>query len=175
MAEDRHDHMESNLRPVALILRLMPGPSPTDWQVTRRDPDLSQKQAQAQTQPPKLIPAPWTRDPTFFQTLAGFWQLSRQELAEAPDLQRLHAHAAAVGDQLAHVLTDRDRTYLGEPRAAVPFLIIESADPTILALPWELLRLQDRFAVREGLLDVARSALIDAPPHQARQAHPQPW
>ncbi len=170
MAEDRHDHMESNLTPSALILRLMPGPSPADWQVTRRYPDRSQVDSQAQT--PQLIPAPWARANSFFQTLASFWQLSRQGLAETAAIQMLHTHAAAIGDQLAHVLTDQDRAYLSALEADTPFLIIESADATILSLPWELLRLQDRFAVREGRLDVARSVFIDAPPAPAPPTTP---
>uniref|UniRef100_UPI0011782345 AAA family ATPase n=1 Tax=Candidatus Entotheonella palauensis TaxID=93172 RepID=UPI0011782345 len=162
MAEDRHDHMEPTLTPKALILRLMPGPSPADWEVTRRYSDRLPTPVQMPSS--QRIPAPWGRTPSFWQTLAGFWRLSRQALTEASDLDRLHTHAVALGDELAHVLTDQDRVYLSTPGAATPFLTIESADPAILALPWELLRLQDEFAVREGLLDVARSVWIDDAP-----------
>lgn len=157
MAEDRHDHIEPDLIPSALRLRLMPGPSASDWQVTRCYPDT--------VQPPQFIASPCQRDHAFLQTLRHFWRLSRQMLAEASAVEMLHTHAAAVGDQLANVLTAQDRVYLTTPAAdgITPCLIIESADEMILSLPWELLRLQDRFAVRDGLLDVVRSIPIDAP------------
>ena len=159
MAEDRHDHIEPSLTPTALILRVMPGPSPVDWEVTRRYPAPLQALAQ-----PQQLPAPWAADPSFLQTLIDFWQLSRRVLNEVQEKERLHAHAVAVGDQLARVLTAQDRVTLSAQDATPPFLMIESANPAILALPWELIRLQDQFAVREGLLDVARCVLIDDAP-----------
>lgn len=166
MAEDRHDHIGQDLMPSALILRLISGPSAADWQVTRLYPDMAQ--------PPQLMLAPWERDPSFLQTLHRFWQLSRQVLTEASAVEMLHMHAAALGDQLAHVLTAQDRSYLTTPAAdgAIPCLMIESADETFLSLPWELIRLQGRFAVREGLLDVLRCVLIDAPPASMGPAGP---
>ncbi len=170
MAEDRHDHIDPNLTPAALTLRLIPGPSPADWQVTRHYPEPLQAQVQPLT--PQRIPAPWARDTAFFHTLADFWQLSRQGTVDTSERQRLHALAIAVGDQLALVLTDQDRDYLDVSNPKPPFLVIESADPTILALPWELLRLQDWFVVREGHLDVARSIWADAPPLSAPATTP---
>ncbi len=38
-----------------------------------------------------------------------------------------------------------------------PFLLIESEDEEVLSLPWELVRIDDRFPVELGQLDVARS------------------
>ncbi len=160
MAEDRHDQLEFTLMPATLILRLMPSSSPAEWEVTRR----YSGHVPAPAPNPQRIPALWESDPSFFQTLAGFWQLSRQSLTEASAMQQLHTHAIALGDQLARVLTDQDRMYLGASDTVPPFLIIESVDSTILALPWELLRLQNQFAVRQGQLDIARSVLIDDAP-----------
>ena len=71
------------------------------------------------------------------------------------------------------MLTDDERVLLiarvyGDPPQ--PFLVIESGDDLLLALPWELLHLDGRFAVRDGYLDVARC--VPCPGQAAQLAQP---
>ncbi len=167
MAEDRHDYeIEQNQTPSTLALRLMPDSNAADWQVTRFYPDTAT--------PPQQVATSWEQSDSFLQTLQTFWQLSRQMLTAPSDIERLHAHAVALGEQLADVLTTQDRSYLTTQPAdrGTPCLVIESPDEAILSLPWELLRLQNQFVVREGILDVMRSVLIDAPPTPLRSDSP---
>ena len=65
-----------------------------------------------------------------------------------------------LGDALGEALAPQEIELLrvaarGDPPP--PFLVIESDDDLILALPWELLKIDGRFAVADALLDVARS------------------
>jgi hypothetical protein len=51
-------------------------------------------------------------------------------------------------------------------------LIIESADERTVSLPWELLRLQGRYAVQDGALDVTRCVLAPGALQLARPTTP---
>ena len=136
----------------SLTLRIAYGDAQrTTWTVTPVYPDA---QGTSYT-----VPVPWHTQRSFAATLAGFWDLSRRAIADAGELHTIHSHALTLGETLGTVLTPADRQLL-ETRARddgpPPLLIIESADEVTLALPWELLRLQDRYAVHDGRLDIAR-------------------
>jgi CHAT domain len=139
----------------------------TTWTITPAYPDA---QGTSYT-----VPAPWHTNRSFAATLAGFWELSRRAIANADELRAIHDQALTLGGVLGTVLTPVDRILL-ETRARddgpPPLLIIESADEATLSLPWELLRLQGRYAVQDGRLDVARCVLSPGAPHLARPTAP---
>jgi hypothetical protein len=106
------------------------------------------------------IAAPWRDDPAFEDALDNFWRLSRVPVEKPEDGARLNAAAQRIGDALALALSAEEAAFLtaasrGDPPP--PLLVTESDDDRILALPWELIRLEGQFAVRDGRLDVARS------------------
>ena len=99
-------------------------------------------------------------DSAFEHVLDDFWRLSRLSIEKPEDATRLNAAAHRIGEALAFALSADETALLiaaaqGDPPP--PLLVIESNDDRILALPWELIRLDGRFAVHEGQLDVARS------------------
>ena len=99
--------------------------------------------------------------------LDAFARLARTPAEKAEDAARLQAAAHRLGDALAGALSADEAVFLvaaarGDPPP--PLLVIESDDDRVLALPWELIRLDDRFAVRDGRLDVARSVPVSAAP-----------
>ena len=116
---------------------------------------------------PREMVAPWGHDPALEPALAAFWKLSRERIEKPEDTAHLDTAAHLIGDVLARVLSKDEAAFLvaaarGDPPP--PLLVIESDDDGILGLPWELIRLDGHFAVRDGRLDVARSVPAgDAP------------
>ena len=111
--------------------------------------------------------APWQADAAFAPALDAFARLARAPAETAEDAARLQAAADRLGDALAGALSAEEAAFLidaarGDPPP--PLLVIESDDERVLALPWELLRLDGRFVVRDGRLDVARSVPVSAAP-----------
>src|SRR4051794_6308171 len=131
----------------------------TQWRITARratgDPAV------------RDLTVPWQDDPGLEPSLAAFWQLSRERIEKPEDTARLDAAAHRIGDALARTLSDEEAAFLlaaarGDPPP--PLLVIESNDDGILALPWELMRLDGHFAVRDGRLDIARSVPVGEAP-----------
>jgi hypothetical protein len=119
--------------------------------------------------------APWRDDPAFDDALDIFWWLSRVPTEMPEDAARLNAAAHRIGDGLALALTAEETAFLvpvsrGDPPP--PLLVIDSNDDRILALPWELIRLDGQFAVRDGRLDVARSVPGENAPFLSAPAAP---
>ena len=81
----------------------------------------------------------------------------------------IHEHAAEIGDGLSEILDDQGRKTILKSmnRNIIPLLRIivdgDSAD-RVLALPWELLRLNDGFPVKEGRLDIVREIKVEEAP-----------
>ena len=120
-------------------------------------------------------PTPWQADAAFAPPLEVFARLARTPAETAEDAARLQAAAQRLGDALAGALSADEAAFLidaarGDPPP--PLLVIESDDDRVLALPWELIRLDDRFAVRDGRLDVARSVPVSAAPVLSPPAAP---
>src|SRR5512144_1234831 len=94
-------------------------------------------------------PSPWQADAAFAPMLDAFARLARTPAETAEDAARLQAVAQRLGDALAGALSAEEAALLvdaarGDPPP--PLLVIESDDDRVLALPWELLRLDGRFA-----------------------------
>jgi hypothetical protein len=108
----------------------------------------------------RTMPAPWRDDRAVAAALQTFQQLGGQRLETRDEYSHLAAAADRIGDALAGVLGADERAFLiaaarGDPPP--PLLVVESDEDEVLGLPWELLRLDGRFAVQAGRLDVARS------------------
>ncbi len=81
----------------------------------------------------------------------------------------IHEHAAAIGAGLSEILDDQGRKTILKSmnHNIIPLLrIIVDGDlaDRVLALPWELLRLNDCFPVKEGQLDIVREIKVDGAP-----------
>jgi tetratricopeptide (TPR) repeat protein len=119
--------------------------------------------------------APWRDDSAFEEALDSFWRLSRMSVEKPEGAARLNAAARRIGEGLALALSAEERAFLiaaarGDPPP--PLLVIESDDDRILALPWELIRLDSSFAVHDGRLDVARSVPGENAPKLSKPAAP---
>lgn len=124
----------------------------------------------------RLADVPWKADAAFGIALNEFFSLTDRPMVEEKDHQALAAHAARLGDGLAgallrgeDLLAIRGASQEGSP----PLLTIESDDDLILSLPWELLRFEGAFAVKEARIDLvrtvpspARKPITLAPPDQ---------
>jgi hypothetical protein len=119
--------------------------------------------------------APWRDDLAFEEALDTFWRLSRLPIEKPDDIARLNAAAQRIGGGLALALSAEDTAFLITAARAdppPPLLVIESDEDRILALPWELIRLDGRFAVHDGRLDVARSVPGENAPVLSKPAAP---
>lgn len=107
----------------------------------------------------RRVPSPWVAAAPFATALARFWELSRRLLQDEAEHQAAAAQARVLGEALGQVLAAEEAALLAETArhdGPPPLLVIESAEDLVLALPWELLRLQGRYPVEAGRLDVAR-------------------
>ncbi|MGE5778517.1 MAG: CHAT domain-containing protein [Hyphomicrobiales bacterium] len=139
----------------------------TQWQITaRRATGVPSS---------RVAPTPWQEDAAFAPAFDTFWRLSRTPIEKAEDADCLDGAAQRLGDALAGALTADEAAFLvaaarGDPPP--PLLVIESDDDRVLALPWELIRLDGRFAVRAGRLDVARSVPTTGAPELSPPSAP---
>lgn len=112
------------------------------------------------TDKPKPLTVPvLTADAEFRSALDTFHALATVALPEAAEADRLNGAALILGERLAAMLPVEERARfveLGRADGPPPFLVIESTDETVLGLPWELLRLENTWPVKDGRLDVAR-------------------
>jgi hypothetical protein len=88
--------------------------------------------------------------------------LQRMPLDQGPERAEIFRQARALGGLLFGTLFDeagaaRLMRLVGIDRPR-PVLQVRSDDAALLALPWELLQRDDRFLVRDGLVDLLRTA-----------------
>ena len=114
------------------------------------------------------VDPPWRADSRFGGALRGFNTLTRQPVEDVADRAALFRHAAALGDALFGLLFDEEGTArLREalvPNGPRPLVLVRSGDDTLLSLPWELLRLDGEFLVREWRIDLARTTAGEVGP-----------
>jgi tetratricopeptide (TPR) repeat protein len=111
------------------------------------------------------VAPPWRQDNRFGVAALGFRTLTRQAIGSDAERVELVSHATVLGKALFSLLFDAegaDRLHRagieGRPR---PLITLRSGDDALLALPWELLRHDGEFLVREGRVDIARSIPTD--------------
>ncbi len=114
----------------------------------------------------RTVDAPWKGNVPFALALREFARLGDQPADTDKDRADLTACAMRLGEALTDALLaegDHDHILGGDE---LPLVIVESSDDLILSLPWELLRLDRRFAVREAMVDLVRTtpALHGCPP-----------
>ncbi|MGI9505551.1 MAG: TIR domain-containing protein, partial [Geminicoccaceae bacterium] len=104
---------------------------------------------------------PWKADNAFGIAHMEFSKLHREALPEGPGRADLFRHARTLGDALFSMLFDGDdaeklKALMGGGRPR-PVIQIRSGDALLRSLPWELLRLDERFLLREGDVDLLRT------------------
>jgi tetratricopeptide (TPR) repeat protein len=109
----------------------------------------------------RLVDVPWKEDRTFAVSLMEFTRMADKRIVAEKDRAELHSCAVSLGEALsAALLTDEDRqrirNAIGQDEPP-PLVTIESDDDLILSLPWELLRMDGEFAVRDSRIDLVRS------------------
>ena len=127
-------------------------PAAGQWRVACRRPPVEEPST-----PPADIPAPVT--PEFTAHLSTFYRLATRAIEKPDERAALNSAAVPLGERLAGVIPEVERRRLAELGRAdgpPPFLVMESDDDKVLALPWELLRLEDGWPIRDGRLDLAR-------------------
>lgn len=110
--------------------------------------------------PARVVDVPWKEDKAFAIALNEFFELTGRPVVEERDHQALSAHSTRLGEGLTRVLLveeDLEVIRRASPEGPPPLLTIESDDSLILALPWELLRIDGAFAVREARIDLVRT------------------
>jgi tetratricopeptide (TPR) repeat protein len=121
------------------------------------------------------VPLPWAR-PGFAADWLGFTTLTRRTLIDDAERAELHGCAGHLGETLLACLfpSEADAALLYQalqPGRSIPLLTLESADDRLLALPWELIRV-DGYPVRDGRLDLARTTPDPLPARQPPAAGP---
>ena len=115
---------------------------------------------QGPTGPRREVSPPWRDDNRFSVARLGFNTLTRNAIESDSDRAELFGHASALGDALFGLLFDeagvarlREAMIPNGPR---PLVVLRSGDDTLLSLPWELLRLDGAFLVRDRRIDLVR-------------------
>jgi hypothetical protein len=115
---------------------------------------------QGPTGPRREVKPPWRDDGRFSVARLGFNTLTRNAIESDSDRAELFGHANALGDALFGLLFDeagvarlRQAMIPNGPR---PLVVLRSSDDTLLSLPWELIRLDGAFLVRDRRIDLVR-------------------
>jgi len=117
----------------------------------------------------RLVDVPWKGSNDFGVALMEFTEMTSNAVDDKKRTE-LHKYAVTLGEALGKALLPDDDCqrirdaagHGGQP----PLVTIESDDDLILSLPWELIRMDGEFAVRDGRMDLVRStpALSEQPP-----------
>ena len=109
----------------------------------------------------RMMDVPWKVESAFGISLMEFTRMTDERVVDENARAELYSCAVKLGEALgAALLTDEDRQRIRDVTGQdVPMVTIESGDDLILSLPWELLRLDGEFAIREGRIDLVRSAV----------------
>ena len=117
----------------------------------------------------RLVDVPWKGSNDFAFALSDFTEMASNAVDDEKRT-KLHTCAVTLGDALGKaLLTDDDRQRIRDATGhggPPPLVTVESDDDLILSLPWELIRMDGEFAVRDGRMDLVRStpALSKQPP-----------
>jgi len=113
------------------------------------------------------VACPWKANPQFRQQLLTFRKLACEFVKKEEQHNALNAAAFEIGEALAKTLDSDAQNFLiaaARKDGPPPFLLIESDNDEVLALPWELMRLDGRWPVRDGRLDLARTVPAEGAP-----------
>jgi len=109
----------------------------------------------------RSVDVPWKVDTGFDSSLVVFEKMARNPVLNEKSRSALYGHAVKVGEGLGKALLREEdcrqiRDSIGQG-GSPPLMTIESGDDLILSLPWELLRMDGEFAVRESRVDIVRT------------------
>ncbi len=112
----------------------------------------------------RVVDEPWKNDTNLAVAFRDFWRMSQEPADEKKIRAELHADAVKIGDTLGELLLDEPtRTAIEQSKGRdgqPPLLTLESDDDLILSLPWELMRDEEEFLLREARIDLARTVPI---------------
>ena len=179
-AEDRGLLEEGNIRPILVqdhseipelishVLRQIPSAQPQaegfqiDIAFTREDQSQWRMVSNGQEH---VVDVPWKGSNDFGISLRGFVALTQKSVNDDQRTE-LNTHATRLGDSLGQALLRPDtwqRIREAFTQNGPQPLTIASDDDLILSLPWELLRVNSIFVVREGTIDLIRTTSSSAP------------
>jgi len=105
----------------------------------------------------RTVDSPWMTDNNFIASLMDFNRMADKRVAD-DERGWLNSCAVRIGEALGTaLLTDDDCQWINNATGSTPIVTIESDDDLILSLPWELIRMDDDFAVKEGKFDLVRT------------------
>ncbi len=112
------------------------------------------------------VPVPWLTNDELKKALNRFDKLLRKPDLDDFERGEIGKSAGVIGDALRSLLFGEDSTRLEEathPGRPTPKITIRSGadEEVLLGLPWELIRLDGRFLVKEGMLDLVRTVRED--------------
>ncbi len=170
--EDRKILTEGNIKPVLLkehvdipklishlIEEIPPESEELHLEISFASDERAQWRIKSEAGGERLVDVPWKGSNDFGISLMEFADMADKPASDDAKRAELHSHAVRLGDALgAALLTDEDRQWIRNAgQDGPPLVTIESDDDLILSLPWELLRMDGEFAVRDGRIDLVRS------------------
>ena len=107
----------------------------------------------------RTVDVPWKGNNAFGLSLIEFTRMADERVVDEKARAELHSCAVTIGEALgAILLADADRQKIKDAAGqSAPLMTIESDYDLILSLPWELLRMDGEFLLREGRIDLVRS------------------
>lgn len=109
--------------------------------------------------PDREVDVPWRTDSNFAVSLMEFTNMADKPVTKDKERQELNASAVRLGDALGKaLLAADDRKRINDAIGhETPLVTVKSDDDIILSLPWELVRMDNQFILREGRIDLVRS------------------
>jgi tetratricopeptide (TPR) repeat protein len=173
--DDRSLFVEANIKPVLLrnydeipelisylVKKIMPKKSDElRFKISFAQGKQDQWLIQSDTGSEQNVDVPWKNNDDFSVSLMEFTRMAEKPVVEERQRDEINTHAVRIGEALGKsLLNDEDRQRIRNSTGQggqLPMVMIESNDDLILSLPWELLRMDNEFSIRECRIDLVRT------------------
>jgi len=106
----------------------------------------------------RIVDASWMIDKNLIVSLNEYYRMADKSVTNDKEREELQSCAVRIGEALGTaLLTNDDRQWIKSVTGSTAIVTIESDDDLILSFPWELIRVEDDFAVKEGKFDLVRT------------------
>ncbi len=157
----KHAEIPELIRHLVKELGLLPAGPTLSFKVSFTSDERKQWRVETGDETTREVDVPWTGTYDVVEALRQFTKMAEKPAAEEGKRAALHTHAVQLGEALGEALLgDDDRKRIRDASGrdgSPPLVTLESDDDLILSLPWDLLRLDGQFAVREGRIDLVRT------------------